>query len=374
MIRSILSEERKLIAGLILLTVVYAIETTPYVGPVGHFGALTDGVFVVLLAVIIYAATGVVHHAEALAEIFGEPYGTLILTMTAVIVEVIMLATIMLNGPTTEPTMARDTMYSTVMILLSGLMGLALFVGGLRFVEQEFNYKSSSSFMTTLIVLVVLGFYVPMVVPESSDAVYKTFLIVNSIVLYGYFLRTQTGKLSFYFSFGDTSDAKRESMEGDMPAEEKGRSNRGVAYHVVFLVFTVAVIAILVEFLSVAIDDSITDHALPRPIAALIAAVIIITPEGMTAVRAALNDQMQRAVNIAMGSALSTVALTIPAMLIVATLTGLEIQLALTPIQAILLSGTILVAVFNASSGETNELKGVIHFSLFAAFILSLFL
>ncbi len=375
MLKAILKNERQLLVGLAALLFVYAIEITPLIGPVGHFGFMTDGVFLVLLAIIIYVATGVVQHAEALAKLFGEPYGTLILTMTAVLVEVVMLGTIMIHGPeSADHSLARNTMYSTIMILLTGLMGLALFVGGKRFIEQQFNSDSAGSFMTTLLALTALGFYVPMVLPTSYIALYNIFLIINSIILYGYFLKSQTGRLSFYFSYRQSESEQSALIKTDPLADTEKTTHSGITYHVILLFATICAIAVLVEFFSIAIDDSMDNHGLPAQVGALFVAIIIITPEGMTAVRAALRDEMQRAINIVMGSALSTVALTIPAMLLVSQIAGFELDLALTPLQAILLFATMLVAFFNAYSGHTNELKGVIHFSLFAAFVLGLFM
>src|SRR5262245_7798921 len=151
-----------------------------------------------LFAAILVSAFAVVRHAESLAHRYGEPYGTLILTLSAVAIEVIMISAMMLHAEP-NPTLGRDTIYSTLMIIINGLIGLAMLLGGLRYGEQEYNLKSSTSFFSMILVLAVVGLYLPKVVPAASRVAYEVFLIVLSCLLYLLFLRIQTTEHRYYF-------------------------------------------------------------------------------------------------------------------------------------------------------------------------------
>jgi len=345
------------------------IADTPHIGEVGHFGFLTQFLLVYILLVVVFAALGVVRHAEPLAEKYGEPYGTLILTVSAVTVEVVMLTTMILHGEN-DPTLARDTIFATVMVLVNGLVGLSLLMGGLRYGEQRYNLKSSKAFLTMLFALTGLALILPDTLLPAQEPELKVFLVFASLLLYGFFLHVQTRKHAHFFTF-DGSLATHHPFEPDRAANEP-HEIRG-AYHAVMLVLTIVSISVLVEYLSIALDDTVEVLHFPAQLPALIVAIIIASPESLTAIRAALRDDMQRMINIALGSALSTIALTIPVVLVISFLVGREIVLGLTPAQAGLMVISLLVAGISEADGATSALEGLVQLVLFGAFILLVF-
>ena len=284
----------------------------------------------------------------------------MILTLSAVLVEVIMVMTMMLHGDQ-DPTVARDTIFSTLMILLNGLVGFTLLFGGLRYGEQRYNIKSSKAFLSMIFILVGLGLILPDLITPQSYGLFTIFLVVNSIVLYLFFLYMQSGRQSYFFTYQENTVP---SMEKSHNKIHRNSSINGL-YHGTMLFFALAAISILAEFFTVAIDDFIHHFQAPEALAGLITAIIILTPEGKTAVRAGLRNDMQRVINIVLGSSLSTVALTIPAVLLIGHIMHKEVLLGLAPIQAGMLIISLLIASITESTGETNSLEGLIQLMLF---------
>src|SRR5262245_58443260 len=186
--------------AIVLIALAKLIASRPDIGEVGHFGPLTQVLLVLIFGVAVYAAIGVVGHAELLAEKYGEPYGTLILTLAAVTVEVVMLTTMMLHLDN-NPTLARDTIFATVMILVNGLIGLSLLIGGMRYGEQRYNVKSSKAFLTVLFALVGLALLLPDAITPVQEPSLKAFLVFASILLYAFFLHIQTRRHTHFFVF-----------------------------------------------------------------------------------------------------------------------------------------------------------------------------
>jgi Ca2+:H+ antiporter len=270
-----------------------------------HFpepNAVTVAISIGIFCIIIYGAIGVVHHAGRLSHLLGEPYGTLLLTLTSITVEIIMVATMMLYGDN-DPTMGRDTIYCTVMIVLNGLLGCSMLFGGLRYGEQRFNLKSANSYLSMIAALVAVGLLLPDAAKARGPA-YTLFVIVVCWGLYGFFLPVQTKNHTDFFTFAATG--------GDEHGAEP-RERHDLGYHASMLVLTIVGIAVIAEYLAVALDHSITVLHLPAQIAPIAVASIIVSPEGLTALRAGYANDFQRTVNIVLGSALSTIALTVPA-------------------------------------------------------------
>jgi len=320
--------------------------------------------FGILFIVIIYAAMSVAHHAEMLAEKFGEPYGTLILTMSAVIVEIIIIVIMMMHAD--NPELARDTIYSAVMLDINGLLGLAAIIGGLKYGEQPYNVDSSNSYLSML--LTAIG--IAMVLPEFIDPVYHSkFMMFNVVVfifLYIIFTRVQLKSHKYFFEYKENTGCK----EGEECAPHH---DINAWYHAVNLVISIIVIGILAEILSVFMGNTLDTFGLPMAIGAVGVAVISAAPELITAVRAAVDNRMQTVINIALGASLATVLLTIPAVIIVSKYLGMELNLSLTPVQTMMIALTLLVSMVNFNDGETNMLEGFLHFILFIVFVFLLF-
>ncbi len=321
--------------------------------------------FSILFVVIIYAAMSVAHHAEMLAEKFGEPYGTLILTISAVIVEIIIIVIMMMHAH--NPELARDTIYSAVMLDINGLLGLAAIIGGLKYGEQPYNVDSSNSYLSML--LTAIG--VAMVLPEFIDPVYHNrFMMFNVVVfvfLYIIFTRVQLMSHKYFFEYKEETTACKEGEDYEMHSEINAW------YHSVNLVISIVVIGILAEILSLFMSNTLDTFGLPMAIGAVGVAVISAAPELITAVRAAIDNRMQTVINIALGASLATVLLTIPAVIAASYYLGLELNLSLTPVQTMMIALTLLVSMVNFNDGETNVLEGFLHFILFVVFVFLLF-
>jgi len=319
--------------------------------------------FAILFGVIIYAAMAVAHHAEILAHKFGEPYGTLILTMSAVIVEIVIIVIMMMHAH--NPTLARDTIYSAIMLDINGLLGLSAIIGGLKYGEQPYNIDSSNSYLSML--LVAIG--IAMVLPEFLDTAYHTrFMLFNVVVflmLYAIFTRVQLSSHKYFFEYKPTL---QECQENECASEDIN-----AFYHATVLLTYIVLIGVLSEILSAFMEHTLEVFHLPMAIGAVGVAVISAAPELITAIRAAIDNRMQTVINIALGASLATVLLTIPAVIVVSYIMGMELNLSLTPIQTMLISLTLLVSMVNFNDGETNVLEGFLHFILFVVFCFLLF-
>ena len=333
------------------------------------FGSLDGGariglIFAWLFVVILLSAFAVVHHAESLAQKLGEPYGTLILTISVIGLEAIMIATVMLTKDE-NPKMARDTMYGVLMIVLNGLFGVSILVGAWKRRFQQFNVQSFDTYVGCLIVLVGVGLFLPAFVPAESLFMFEIYLIAICTVLYGIFLWVQTREHRGFFEFV-LPDGK--TVEDGHP-----ESPFGIGYHVVLLVVTLVPIVILAKSLSVVMDAGLLNLGAPDALAGLVVAILILAPEGLAAVNAARNNNLQRSLNICLGSGLATIGLTIPVVLIIGMSFKQDLVLGLESEEMVLLGLTILLLMVNLGKGETNVFKGVLHLVLFASYVVFVF-
>ncbi|HEX5363018.1 MAG TPA: calcium:proton antiporter [Gallionella sp.] len=319
-------------------------------------GAILWGLLLVILAAVIGVAFRIAHHAEVLAIRFGEPYGTLILTLAAVSVEVVILVVLLSGEP--NPTLARDTVFAAVMFDINGILGLAAIVGGLKHGSSKYNVDSANSFIAMLLVAIGIGMFIPDFVPEEKWQVYSVFSIGIMAIMYLAFLRLQTVEHRKFFEY---------SAETDEEAHDETHSPN--ALHVGVMLAAIVLVGLLSEVLSVLLDAGLAGSSLPKAIPAVLVALISASPEILTALKAAQQDRMQTTVNIALGASLATVLLTLPVIEAIALLSGERIEMALTPVQAGMLLLTFLTVMNNLHDGETNAIEGISHFALFAAFI-----
>jgi Ca2+:H+ antiporter len=324
-----------------------------------------------LFLVMLWLAFNVVRHAESLAGLLGEPYGTLILTLSVIGIEVALISSVMITGAD-NPTLARDTMFSVVMIVLNGLVGLSLLAGGLKHRFQSYNLIGAGAFLAVLITLAVLGLVLPrftMSAPGGElSQLQAIFLIGMSVVLYGVFLAIQTMTLKDAFQQPKTEDAGNESKGGHLPY-----GLRTVPFHGVALLLAMLPIVLLSKTLAVYVDFGITQLRAPHALGGFLIAALILTPEGISAIQAASRNAMQRAVNICLGSALATIGLTVPAVLVIGWVTGETVELGLGNTDIVILSLTLVVGLITFLSGRTNVLLGTVHLALFAAYVMLIF-
>ncbi|GGY21034.1 calcium:proton antiporter [Paludibacterium paludis] len=316
---------------------------------------LATGVF---LAIIIAAALRVAHHGELLARRLGEPYGTMILTLSAVTVEVVILAMMMFSGG--GPTLARDTVYSALMLDINGILGMAAIVGGLKHGEQPYNLDSGNSYVSMILVAAGVSMFVPEFIPAGKWQAYSAFTIVCMVVLYALFLRMQTGRHSYFFDYTYADDTAQD--DGHHAGSKTG-------HHALLLVASLVLIGFLSELMAAFMNHALAGSGVPTIVPAIVVALISASPEVLTALRAAQNNRMQAVMNIALGASLATVVLTIPVVEAIALMTGQPISMGLTPVQTAMLLLTLLVASINLNDGETNAIEGYTHAALFATFL-----
>jgi Ca2+:H+ antiporter len=325
------------------------------------------GLFLWLFAVILGSALSVVRHADRLAVRLGEPYGTLILTLSVASIEVISLSAVILHGGS-DPTLVRDSLLSVVMIILNGMVGLSLLIGAWRHREQQYNLQGANTYLGVIIPLVVLSLVMPSFTTTTPGPTLSfeqsIFLILVSVGLYCAFLAMQTGRHRGYFieDHGDASEA------GD-----DGGGGRPTWQHAVLLLCYMVPVVMLADELGRPIDFFIETLDAPTAIGGLALALLVATPEAIGAVRAAVGNHLQRAVNIFLGSVLATIGLTVPAMLIVAHVTHRTMILGVQGTDQLMLVLTLGVSVVTFASGRTNVLQGAVHLLLFAAYLLLMF-
>ena len=326
-------------------------------------------VFLWLFMVILWAALSVVRHADCLAVKCGEPYGTLILTLAAIGIEVAMISTAMLHGAN-NPTLARDAMFAVIMIALNGLVGLALLLGGLRHREQHYNLQGVNSYLNVIMTLAVLGLVLPNFTTSTNGPTFSTeqeiFLVVMSLSLYAIFLLIQTMRHRRYFM--ESKDAVMAANSAHDPLDM-----RSTAFHAAMLLLYLIAVILLAEKFAIPLDNSIEQFNMPQEFGGAMIAALVLSPEGLGAIRASLRNQLQRSVNILLGSVLATIGLTIPAVLTISLVTKRPIVLGVQGGNLPLLLLTLAASVVTFTSGKTNILQGCIHLLLFGVFVLLIF-
>jgi Ca2+:H+ antiporter len=324
-------------------------------------------IFIWLFGVVLGSALSVVRHADHVAEIVGEPYGTLVLTLSVTAIEVMSISAVMLHGEN-NPTLVRDTLFAIVMIILGGMVGGSLLLGGWLHREQHYNLQGANAYLSVIIPLAVLTLTLPnftVTTPGPTLSVaQQIFLCVMSLGLYVAFLAIQTGRHRGYF----ISDGDDASEPPALP-----RAKRQVYRHAVMLLAYILPVVFLAEQLANPIDYFIETLRAPSPLGGVIIATLVATPEAIGAARSAMANRLQRSINISLGSVLATIGLTVPAMLAISQYTRHEVYLGLDKANNVLLLLTLAVCVVTFASGRTNILQGAVHVMLFAAFIMLIF-
>ena len=326
------------------------------------------GIFVWLFAVILWSAVCVVRHADCLAIKLGEPYGTLILTLSAISIEVVMISTAMLHGEN-NPTLGRDAIFAVIMIALAGLVGLSLMLGGLKYREQHYNIQGVNAYLNVIMALAVLGLVLPNFTMSTSGPTFSTeqeiFFASVSLLLYAVFLLIQTLRHRGYFL-----DVKESAAKHSPHHIVRVRST---GFHALMLLLYLVTVIFLAEKFAVPLDNSIEQFHMPQAFGGAIIAALVLSPEGLGGITASLQNQLQRSINILFGSVLATIGLTIPAVLMIGLLTKRSVALGVQGGNLPLLLLTLAVSVVTFTSRKTNILQGCVHFLLFAVFILLIF-
>ena len=326
-------------------------------------------VFLWLFAIIVWSAISVARHADCLAIKLGEPYGTLILTLSAISIEVVMVSTAMLHGAN-NPTLGRDSIFAVMMIALNGLVGVCLLLGGLRYREQHYNLQGVNAYLNVIMSLAVLGLVLPNFTTTTSGPTFSTeqqiFLIAMSLLLYSIFLLIQTMRHRRYFMDSSDDAVGRSSVHDSL-------QTRSTAFHATMLLLYLVAVIFLAEKFAIPLDNSIERFGMPQAFGGAIIAALVLAPEGIGAIEATLRNQLQRSINILFGSVLATIGLTISAVLTIGLVTKRSVTLGVQGGNLPLLLLTLAVSVVTFTSRKTNVLQGCIHLLLFAVFVLLIF-
>jgi Ca2+:H+ antiporter len=353
-------------------------------------------IFAWLLGVIVWSAFGVVHEAEELAHRLGEPYGTLILTLSIVIIEVALISAVML-GAKGAPTLGRDTMFAVLMIVLNGVVGIGLLIGGLRHFSQSYNLKGASAYLAVIIPLTLIPLVLPNFTTSTADGTLTSFQSIAfslfTLLLYGAFLILQTGRHSVFFKepAGESNmpygaayvrarvqpdpDLASTPASGPKPAEEPSHppAEGSTSRHVVLLLANILPIVILAKSLAVVLDFGIARLGAPVALGGILIAMVVFTPECIAALKAITANQLQRAINLCLGAAASTLGLTVPAVLVIGLITGQEVVLGLSGTNMVILSMTLLLSTLTFTGTRTTMLEGAVHLSVFFVFLVLVF-
>lgn len=317
-----------------------------------------------LFAAVLGSALSVVRHAEYLAERLGEPYGTLILTLSVTSIEVMAISAVMVHGEN-NPTLARDTLFAVVMIILNGMVGLSLLLGAWRRPEQYHNMQGANAYLGVIVPLATLSLILPTFLsidgaePHPS-APRQMVLGIISVGLYSVFLILQAGRQHSYFTEAEEHPRPAKSLTNEEP----------IWLHVVLLFAYMLPVVFLVEQLAKPVDYVIETLHAPPAFGGILMAILVATPEAISAARASIANHLQRSINIFLGSVLSTIGLTVPAMLAISYLYGRPVQLGVEHSDLVMLLLTLAVSIITFSSGRTHLMQGAIHIVLFIAYVL----
>jgi Ca2+:H+ antiporter len=320
----------------------------------------------VLLVILFGTVFAAVHHAEVIAERIGEPYGTLLLTLSVTVIEVALIATIML-GELPVPTLARDTVFAVVMIVCNGLAGICILTGGMRYREQDVQVTGANLYLSVLIVMATMTLIMPNYTLTTPGPIYSTgqleFVSVVTLLLYGVFLYTQTVRHRGYFI----------GKEDDPGAGGPALSNAMLGLSSVMLLVSLLAVVLLAKKFSLVVDFATARIGAPPAFAGVLVALLILLPESVAAIAAARKNDLQKSINLALGSSLATIGLTIPAVAVTAYALDKQLVLGLDPQNMVLLVLTFVLSMLTFGTGRTNILFGLVHVVVFAVFVFLVF-
>jgi Ca2+:H+ antiporter len=314
---------------------------------------------------LVAAVLAAVHHAEVIAHRVGEPLGTLVLALAVTVIEAALLLSLLVAGGAGMETLPRDAVYATVMIITTGVVGLCTLIGGLAHREQSFRVEGAGGGLAALIVLAVVTLVLPDFTITTSVGTYSSgqslFVAAVSAALWGIFVFVQTVRHRDYFLPHD---------DHALPTEHAPPpSRRQTAMSFVLLLVALSSVVGLAKVLSHPLEEFVEVFHLPRGVVGIVIAMIVLLPETWAAIRAAHANRLQSSMNLAIGSALATIGLTVPVVVVCATAYGLPLVLGLEPKDIVLLATALLVSVVTLGTGRTSMMQGAVHLVLFATYL-----
>lgn len=329
-----------------------------------------------LIAVLLVGAVlASVHHAEVVAHKVGEPYGSLILAVAVTVIEVGLIVMLMTSGGEGTSTYARDTVFAAVMITLNGIVGIALLVGALRHRLVSFNASGTGSALATVVVLAGVTLVLPSFTTSAHGLQYSgsqlAFAAVASLTLWGAFVFTQTVRHRDFFL--PVSSDEHGLVTGLLDEDEDGHADppptRDALISLGLLVVALVAVVGLAKLLSPTIEDGVRSLGFPYGVVGVVIALLVLAPESIAAVRNARRDRVQISLNLAYGSAMASIGLTIPTIAIASIWLDGPLELGLEPVHLVLLALTVAVSTLTVAQGRAKALQGVVHLVLLAAFV-----
>lgn len=333
---------------------------------VGYYfsGLMTQGVIFEVIAGLLLTGSvlSAVHHAEVVAHKVGEPFGTIILALCITTIEVALIISLMIAGGDQAVTLARDTVFAAVMIILNGILGICILVGGVKYYEQFFARTSATTYLVSIVSILILTLILPNFTSSVNGPFYNpaqlVFVSVACLVIYGVFLMVQTVRHRNYFVTPDED-----------PDSYYIPSKFLAIVSFFFLILCLVIVVLMAKGLSGTIEDMVQNAGAPKSLVGVIIAAVVLLPEGVAAIRSARNNQIQSSLNLALGSALASIGLTIPAVSVVSIMYDMPFVLGLDKKDIILLSLSVFIVMLSLSRGKTNVLYGTVLLVNLAAYI-----
>ena len=344
---------------------------SPIVAWLAYFGLSLDlGTFYIffLAAALIASVLAAVHHAEVVAHRVGEPFGTLLLALAITVIEVALIVSLMLTGGPETAALARDTVLAAVMIILTGIIGLCLLVGGAKFKEQVFSLPGVSAALVALTAILVLTLILPNYTTSKAGPEYTpgqlVFVAVVCLVLYGAFVMVQTIRHRDFFLPPEA--------DGDEEVHAAPPTLKVTSLSAILLLLCLGIVVLLAKALAPDIENAVVEFGAPKSLVGVIIAAVVLLPEGLAAYRAARKNRLQTSLNLALGSALASIGLTIPAVAMVSILTGMSITLGIDMKATVLLLLAQFTIMLSLATGKTNILQGVVLLVIFMVYLFTI--
>ncbi|MCM3265772.1 ionic transporter y4hA [Streptomyces thermoviolaceus] len=330
--------------------------------------SLPTVVVVVLCGVLAAAVLAAVHHAEVVAHRVGEPFGSLVLAVAVTVIEVALIVTLMLDGGAKSATLARDTVFAAVMITCNGVLGMSLLVASLRHRTAVFNAEGTGAALATVATLATLSLVLPAFTTSEPGAQFSgvqlTFAALSSLILYGLFVTTQTVRHRDYFL-----PVTRQGEVITFEAHAQRPSARTAWISLALLLLALVGVIGIAKGVSPAIETGVQAAGLHHAVVGVIIAMLVLLPETIAALRAARRDRVQTSLNLALGSAMASIGLTIPAVALASVWLSGPLVLGLGPAHMLLLLLTVVVASLTVAPGRATPLQGGVHLVIFAAYL-----
>jgi Ca2+:H+ antiporter len=315
--------------------------------------------------VLVAAVAAAVHHAEVVAHRVGEPFGTLVLAVAVTVIEASLILSVMLAGGPDAATLPRDTIYAAIMIICGGVIGVCVLVGGIVHHEQAFRAEGANAGLAALIAMAAMSLVLPDFTTTTGWGTYSqgqlAFAAVTSTALWAVFVFVQTVRHRDYFL--PAADAANAETHAVPPTNRQAAASFGL------LVVSLVAVVGLAKILSPGIERALLASGAPKAVLGIVIATLVLLPEGWAALRAALANRLQTSMNLAIGSALASIGLTIPVVAVAAILLDLPLVLGLQPKDLVMLAVTFLVSIVTLASGRTHVMLGAVHLVIFAAFV-----